>query len=97
MASVQCSCSNSVIPDEDARPSGAVDGGELSSPDAQPDSMDAGPPMARPFTPNAELSPTAGRVTGGQYSFDFQLGHVFEQRPVSNNDVSLEGASAIKE
>jgi hypothetical protein len=70
-----------------------------SSTDAGP-SIDGAPPSydAAPLAPQdrAETVPLSGRVTGGVYQLDFQLGHWVEQRSFSGGSITGDGAAAIK-
>jgi hypothetical protein len=44
----------------------------------------------------AQLTPTSGRVSGGVYTLDVQIGHPFAQRPVTGGGTTVEGGAAIK-
>ena len=43
-----------------------------------------------------DITNAAGRVTGGGFTVDVQLGHPIPQRPVTGGGFTVEGGAAIK-
>lgn len=78
--------------------------------DAGTNPADAGPPPdaglppdagplpdgGAPAKPRAELTCAAGKVSGGGYTLDFQVGHFAEQKPVGAVGKKFEGAALVK-
>jgi hypothetical protein len=90
LASAAC---GSVSPTIDAGPGG--DGGNI---DANTNPADAGidsgvGPTGRPGN---DLTNSGGRVSGGGYTVDVQLGHPFAQGPAAGGGTTIEGGAAIK-
>ena len=46
--------------------------------------------------PRMEIIPAAARIQGGGFTLDMQVGHYFEQKPMTSGSTGLEGAAAIK-
>jgi hypothetical protein len=70
--------------------------GSTAVPDADP-SPDAprpdAPPPAAATAPNGALAPVAGRVTGGRWTVDIQMGAAVEQRPSRQGGVTATSAA----
>ena len=82
-------CGSVTKGDADARP---------PDPDAPPE-VDAGPDAPPPPPPTGDvrdLGPVGGRVAGGGFVLDLQLGHPFDQRAATGGGRVLEGAAAVK-
>ena len=67
-------------------------------PDTNVPLEDAGPADASTAAsrPTFEPSTTGGRVSGGAYTVDVQLGHPFTQGPVTGGGTTTEGGALIK-
>jgi hypothetical protein len=58
--------------------------------------IDTGVPDAVPPTASREIVGGAGRLTGGTYTLDVEIGHSFGQQPASGPTYTIEGNAAIK-
>jgi len=59
---------------------------------------DAGAPDAatQPVNPTDEMTSAAGRVTGGGYVLEFQMGHWLSQKPSTDGNITIEGGAAVQ-
>jgi hypothetical protein len=57
---------------------------------------DAGPPDAQPFKPGREITAAGGRVSGGAFKMDVQVGHTVSQQPAVGGSKKIEGSAVIK-
>jgi hypothetical protein len=70
--------------------------GSTASPDADPPDAplpDAPPPPTAATAPPVSLAPVAGRVTGGRWTVDVQMGAAVEQRPTRHGRITASSAA----
>jgi hypothetical protein len=75
-----------------------IDAAPNADADTTPDAMityDA-PPSTGDTVEMTEITPAAGKVSGGGNTVDVMFGHWFSQQPASGGGNTVEGASAIK-
>ncbi len=96
-------CGSTVKNDEDAAPhddAAVFDGAPtIDSQTLPPDAaVDAGITIdAQPAGPNnREVVPAAGKVSGGGYTVEFELGHWASQKKTTGGSYVTEGAAAVK-
>ncbi len=72
-----------------------IDANETPPPDA---SVDANTAIdAQPAGPNnREVVPASGKVSGGGYTVEFELGHWVSQKKTTGGTTTTEGAAAVK-
>lgn len=101
-----CGSVNKAAPDDASPPADArevVDGGvdlidAAPVSDAAPtiDASPTTPDAAQPTRSRAELTGAAGRVSGGDYTLDVQIGHTRSQKPATGGEHTITGDAVIK-
>jgi hypothetical protein len=62
--------------------------------DAPPDTSEDAPPTPPP-SPGRELAPAAGRLVGGQWTVDVQLGSAISQSSASSGAWTIHGGAPL--
>jgi hypothetical protein len=75
-----------------ACPSGSNAGDKIDA----GDKVDAGDNSTGAVAPKLEITPGAGRLQGGQFTLDVQLGHPIRQQPTGSGNTQLDPRSAVK-
>jgi len=57
---------------------------------------DAGPADAAPPGQAIDLTTAGGRMSGGTYTLDFQVGHATDQGRATGGTTTIEGGAAVK-
>ena len=58
--------------------------------------IDGAPADAAPVTPARDVTSAGGRITGGAYTMDVQLGGSFSQAPAKAAGTTFEANTAVK-
>jgi hypothetical protein len=79
-------------------PVSAIDAAPADAPPVPDAGVDAAPPPpdAAEAPRTLDLTGAAGRVSGGTYTFDIQIGHPADQGSAQGGTYSIEGGAAVK-
>lgn len=91
LAAALAACGSVTPKQQDAAP---PDDAAIDAPIDAPDRIDAG--IDAPVGSGAELGAGGGRMTGGTFTLDVQLGHPVGQQPITGPTLRLEGNAPIK-
>ena len=84
----------SMIPEEDAGTMAPEEDANTMPPDEDAGMME--PDAATEATASMEVGSGGGRVSGGGYTFEVQLGHGVGQQKIHGGNYSIEGGAAIQ-